>query len=215
LTLQKIYEIIGVACGLVLLNFGFELLAAGFPGTRQLTSQFLGVSLLVGGVVVTFSSLYFLLKLPVPALAQPAGGRIGAQEEKQYVPVKQLAGPAPSSVAGGMTLTVPPAYSQILEMNIGEFSKSGSGDYERQLAGTVYDVFRIEREGVTVWRENREGMRSNYLAGPYELSMKFMGEYENRGEELKIGHLSVSVEALRDLMRLVERTAEGLQSAVI
>lgn len=48
LALQKIYEIIGVACGLVLLNFGFELLAAGFPGTRQLTSQFLGISLLVG-----------------------------------------------------------------------------------------------------------------------------------------------------------------------
>lgn len=209
LALQKIYEIIGVACGLVLLNFGFELLAAGFPGTRQLTSQFLGISLLVGGVVVAFSSLYFLLKSPVqvPALAQPAGGPIGAQEEKQYVPVKQLAGAAPVSVAGGVTLTVAPAYSQILELNIGEFSKSGSSDYERQLAGNVYDMFRIGREGVTVWRENREGMRSNYLAGPYELSMKFMGEYENRGEELKIGHLSVSVEALRDLMRLVEGPA--------
>jgi hypothetical protein len=274
------------------LNFGFELLAAGFPGARQLTSQFLGVNLLVGGAVVAFTSLYFLLKSPVqvPVSAQPAGarpdvgveliieesppsqygfyknieyvgyfftalglfsavdltfqtfiptlynetrwwievllvtfgvlsyaifgsvGRLGAQEEKQYVPIKQPPSSTTTSVTPEATQIVPPAYSQILQMNISEFSKSGSGDYERQLAGTVYDMFRIEHEGVTVWRENREGMRTDYLAGPYELSMKLMGEYEKKGEELKLGHLSISVEALRDLMRLVERPAEGLQA---
>jgi hypothetical protein len=293
LAFRKLYEIIGVAAGLVLLNFGFELLATGFPGTRQLTSQFLGVNLLVGGVVVAFSSLYFLLKSPVqvPVSAQPGGaapdvrveliieetppsqygfyknieyigyfftalglfsavdltfqtfiptlynetrwwvevllvtfgvlsyaifgsiGRLGAQEEKQYAPIAQPPPPTIVRVPAEDTQTTAPAYSQILQLNINEFSKSGSGDYERQLATTVYDMFRLEREGVTVWRENREGMRSNYLAGPYELSMKFMGEYANRGEELKIGYLSIPVEALRDLMRLVERPAEGLQAA--
>jgi hypothetical protein len=293
LAFQKLYPIIGVAAGLVLLNFGFELLAAGFPGTRQLTSQFLGVNLLIGGVVVAFGSLYYLLKPPVQAAVstQPSGaapdvgvelvveetppsqygfyknieyvgyfftalglfsavdlalqtfipslynetrwwvevllvtfgvlsyaifgsiGRLGAQEERQYVPIPQTPAQTAASVPEKATQTITPAYSQILELKIDEFSKSGSASYERKLAGTVYDMFRVEGEGVTAWRENREGMRSNYLAGPYELSLKLMGEYARRGEDLKIGYLSISVEALRDLMHLAERPAEGLQAA--
>lgn len=210
---RRLYEIIGIACGLILLNYGFNLLASGFPGTRQLTSQFLGVDLLIGGSAVVFISLYFLLKLPtqVTPTAQPAGSApdVGVELIVEEEP------PTPSSgVAPAETSQMPsPAYPEILHMDISEFSKSGSGEYERQLTPGVYDMFRIERETVTVWRENREGMRSVYMAGPYELSRKLMEEYIVRGEELRIGYLTLPVDALRDLVRLQEQPAQGLKSA--
>ena len=52
-------------------------------------------------------------------------------------------------------------------------------------------------------------MRSQYLAGPYELSKKLMEEYVICGEELRIGRLSLSVETLRDLMRLQDPAWKG------
>jgi hypothetical protein len=106
-----------------------------------------------------------------------------------------------------------PAYPEILHVDISEFSKLASSEYERQLTPGVYDVFRVEKETVTVWRENREGMRSVYLAGPYELSRKLMEEYVVRGEELRIGYLFLPLDALRDLVRLQEHRAEELQAA--
>jgi len=181
-------------------------MATGFPGTRQLTSQFLGVNLLVGGSVAVFISLYFLLKSPLQVALpiQPAGSA---------PPTVQTVSSAPSVVPSEAAQPVSTSDPQILQVRINEFTRSGSGEYERQLAGTVYDMFRIDRDTIIVWRENRQGMRSQYLAGPYELSKKLMEEYVTRGEELRIGQLAVSVETLRDLMRLQEPAAEGLQTA--
>jgi len=291
---RRLSEIVGLACGFLLVDYGFSLLAAGFPGTRQMTSQFLGFNLLAGGSVVAFISLFYLLKplTPIIASAQLSGprpdvgvelvvedeppsqfgfyknieyigyfftalglfaavdlvlqvlvpslynevrwwvelllvtfgvlsyaifgsiGRLGAQEERAYVrpappstPTTSPA-PAPSEVAQ----TPPPSYPQVLEMRIGDFSKSASGEYERQLSGTVYDMFRVESDVVSVWRENRLEMRSVYLAGPYELSRKLMEEYVTRGAELKIGYLFISVETLRDLMELQDRSLETLHA---
>jgi hypothetical protein len=292
LAARRLYEIVGIACGLILLNYGFDLVAAGFPGTRQFTSQFLGANLLLGGAVAVFFSLYSLLKSPaqiVPlnqqvALAPNVGvglvveeqppsqygfyknieyvgyfltalglfaavdlvlqalmpglynearwwvevllvtfgvlsyaifgsiGHLGAQEERTYAP------PGPDAKGGftlnptGPTPSTPQPYSETLQMHVGDFSKSNSGEYERHLTGSVYDVFRVEREGVTVWREKRQGIRSVYLAGPYELSEKLMEDYVSRGEELKIGHLSLPVEALRDLMRLLDSSNKDQQA---
>jgi len=203
---RRLYEIIGIACGLALLNFGFTLMATGFPGTRQLTSQFLGVNLLVGGSVAVFISLYFMLKSPMQVTLpiQPVGS----------VPsTVQTVSPATSVAPGEAAKPVSTSDPQILQVRINEFTQSGSGEYERQLAGTVYDMFRIDRDTIIVWRENRQGIRSQYLAGPYELSKKLVEEYVARGEELRIGQLAVSVETLRDLMRLQEPAAEGLQTA--
>jgi len=268
-------------------------MATGFPGARQLTSQFLGVNLLVGGSVAVFISLYFLLKSPMQVTlpVQPAGsapdvgvvlvveedppsqygfyknieyvgylftalglfsavdlvlqvfipglynearwwvevllatfgvlsyailgsiGRLGAQEEKTYTPTVQTVSQAPSVALSEAAQPASTFDPQIMQVRINEFRQSGSGEYERQLAGTVYDMFRIDRDTIIVWRENRQGMRSQYLAGPYELSKKLMEEYVIRGEELRIGPLSLSVEALRDLMRLQEPAAKGLQTA--
>ena len=67
----KLYEFIGFVSGLILINYGFSIIAAGLPGTRALTSQFVGFNLLVGGAAVLFMSLYFLLR-PVPVF-KPTG----------------------------------------------------------------------------------------------------------------------------------------------
>jgi hypothetical protein len=290
---RRLYEIIGLACGFILIDYGFSLLAAGFPGTRQLTSQFLGFNLLAGGSVAVFISLFYLLK-PATSIAsstQPLGpapdigvelvvedeppsqygfykniervgylftalglfaavdlviqvlvpgfyneirwwvevllatfgvlsyaifgsiGRLGAQEERKYVHVAPSATPTIAQPSSEITQASAPSYPQILEMRIADFSKSSSGEYERQLSGSVYDVFRVESGTVSVWRENRLGMRSVYLAGPYELSRKLMEEHASRGVELKIGYLSISVESLRELMRLQERPVEAPQPA--
>jgi len=63
----------------------------------------------------------------------------------------------------------------------------------------------MEKEGVTVWREDRRGIRSVYLAGPYELSRKLLEEGVRGAEELKIGSLSLSVDSMRALLALLER----------
>jgi len=141
-------------------------------------------------------------------------GRLGAQEERKYVHPTPSAGLIHTPAASEITQAPSPSYPQILEMHIGDFSKSTSGEYERQWSGTVYDMFRVESETVSVWRENRLGMRSVYLAGPYELSRKLMEEYVSRGVELKIGYLSISVETLRELMRLQEHAVEALHAPV-
>jgi hypothetical protein len=281
-----------VACGLVLLNYGFSLLASGFPGILELTSQFLGANLLLGGSVVVFISVYFMLKpsAQLSSVVQPSGstpdvgvelvveevppsqysfyrhieyigyfftalglfsavdlvlqvlipalynearwwveillatfgvlsyaifgsiGRLGAEEEKKYVAPAQPAAPAIGATEAGSPKMPSSSFPETLQIHISEFSKSMSGDYERQVSPDVYDMFRIERENVTVWRENRQGMRSNYLAGPYELSRKLMDEYASRGEELRVGNLSLSVDAIRGLMQLQHHPAEGLET---
>jgi hypothetical protein len=216
---RRLYEIVALACGFILIDYGFSLLAAGFLGTRQLTSQFLGFNLLAGGSVVVFISLFYLLKpaTPITPSTQPSGrapdvgiailgsiGRLGAQEERKYANPALSATPTTAPPPSEIARAPLPSYPQVLEMQIGDFSKSTSGEYERQLSGTVYDMFRVESETVSVWRENRLGMRSVYLAGPYELSRKLMEVYASRGVELKIGYLSISFENLRDLMKLQE-----------
>lgn len=260
------------------------------PGSRQLTSQFLGANLLVGGSAAFFMSLYYLLKTPTaapPIAAQPTGtapdvgvgmvvedeppsqygfykhieyvgyfftalglfsaadlalqvfipalynetrwwvevllvtfgvlsyaifgsvGRLGAEEEKRYVPSSQHATtttspPEPSPVPSQQT------YPETLQVRISEFSKSSSGDFERQVGGSAYDMFRVMPENVVIWRESRQGMRTLYVAGPYELARKLMEEYVNRGEEWKIGYLSLSVDTMRDLLSLQEQPVVGL-----
>jgi hypothetical protein len=65
---------LGIACGFVSIDYGFSFVAAGFPGARQLTSQFLGVNFIVAGSVLVFASLYYLLRpasTPTPQTTEP------------------------------------------------------------------------------------------------------------------------------------------------
>jgi hypothetical protein len=62
-----------------------------------------------------------------------------------------------------------------------------------------------ERDIVTVWREDRRGIRSTYLAGPYELSRDMLEECVRNGQELKIGNLILSPDAARAVLELQEK----------
>ena len=288
-----------MACGFVLVDYGFNLIASGLPGAKEFTSQFLGVNLLVGGSALVFGSLYYLLKpatpagtvVPQPVLGRPdvgvetvveeqtppkpgfykgieyvgyffaflglisaadlvlqvfihsiynearwwvevllvvfgvlsytifgSIGRLGAQEEAkltapistpvsppkpppQDVPSTQIGVPAPS----------PPASTEPLTVNPAVFTRSSTGDFERHLSGDSYDMFHAERDIVTVWREDRKGIRSTYLAGPYELSRDMLEECVKNGQELKIGALILSPDAARALLEIAGET--GIRSA--
>jgi len=293
---RRIYELLGFACGFVLIDYGFSFVAAGFPGARQLTSQFLGANLIAGGSVAVFASLYYLLR-PVsvaPPMAAPSAltrpdvgvetiveeetppkssfyrnieyvgyfftvlglfsaadlvlqvfirstynegrwwveillatfgvlsytilgsiGRLGSQEEaKLSIPLAQ---PKPYQENVTPPITVPtapsPTLPEFLEIQVGDFTKSSSGEYERHLSDEIYDMFRMEREGVTAWREDRKGMRSVYLAGPYELSRKLLEDNIKNGVDMRIGILHLSVDSMKKLLALLASSAESVPSA--
>lgn len=203
---RRIYELLGFACGFVLIDYGFSFVAAGFPGARQLTSQFLGANLIAGGSVAVFASLYYLLR-PVsvaPPMAAPSAltrPDVGVETiVEEETPVTVPTAPSP---------TLP----ESLEMQVGDFTRSSSGEYERHLSDEIYDMFRMEREGVTAWREDRKGMRSVYLAGPYELSRKLLEDNVKNGEDVRIGILHLSVDSMRELLALLASSAESVPSA--
>ncbi len=292
---RRLYEILGLVCGFVLIDYGFNFVAAGFPGARALTSQIVGANLIGGGSAAVFISLYYLLK-PVAA-AMPTGtqpspaapdvgvemiveeetppksgfyrtisyigyfftflglfsaadlvlqvfirsiynearwwveillatfgvlsytifvsiGHLGSQEEAKLtssLTTPKLA--VENAARAGTNTTVTPVYPESLEVRVEEFTKSSSGEYERQLSSGVYDMFLIDRDVVSVWREDRGGRRSVYLAGPYELSRKLLEEHLKSGEELKIGSLSLSVDSIKELAALQGQPAEGISSA--
>ena len=294
---SRIYELLCFACGFVLIDYGFNFIAAGFPGARQLTSQFLGANLIAGGSVAIFASLYYLLRtVPVAppmgaapsTLTQPdvgvetiveeetppkssfyrnieyigyfftilglfsaadlvlqvfirsiynegrwwvevllatfgilsytifgSIGRLGSQEEaKLSVPLTQ-----PKLYQENVTspVTLPPTPSPILseslEIQAGDFTRTPSGEYERHLFDEIYDMFRMEREGVTAWREDRKGMRSVYLAGPYELSRKLLEDNVKNGVDVRIGILHLTVDSMEELLALLASSSESVPSA--
>jgi hypothetical protein len=65
---------------------------------------------------------------------------------------------------------------------------------------------------IIVWREDRKGIRSNYLAGPYELSRKLLEDQVKRGEELKIGALRLPIDSIRELLSLQGKAVEASAS---
>ena len=286
---RTLYEIIGFACGFVLIDYGFNFMATGLPGARSFTSQFIGANLLVGGSAAVFISLFYMLRsdnVPSSAIPQIAVivpdvrvetvveeqtppksgfyrnieytgyvftaiglfsaadlilqvfipslynegrwwteillatfgvlsytiftsvGRFGAKEETelaaqtqtQQATLTESQAPIPEAAKPS-----PPSYAESLEVHLSEFQVLSTGDYEQHLAANVFDKIRIEAETVTIWREDRQGIRSIYLAGPYELKRKLMESYVERGEDLKIGYLSLSVETIRDLLALQQK----------
>jgi hypothetical protein len=280
---RKLYQIAGIVCGFALIDFGFNFIAIGLPGAREMTSQFIGANLLIGGSAVVFISLFFLLRPSEFSFQQPAPesgtapdvgvetvveeqtppqfrfyknieyvgyfltalgliaaadlvlqvfifqiyneirwwieillvvfgvlsyaifgslGRIGAEEERALSVVK----PGMTPVRGVETevplveSTVP--MPEALELRLEQFSLSPSGEYEHKLADYVYDMVSVQAEMINVWRENRTGMRSVYLAGPYELTTELLQEHAKLGESIKIGILSISPESMRGLLDL-------------
>ena len=138
-------------------------------------------------------------------------GRLGAQEEaslKQIPSMPKISSENVTSITEETpTLSPSTSTTRPMELKLAEFNPTATGEYEHQVAGDSFDMFRVDREIITVWREERKGIRSNYLAGPYELTRKMLEEYASGGQELRIGHLIASVETVRDLLALQERLA--------
>jgi hypothetical protein len=137
-------------------------------------------------------------------------GRLGAQEEASL----QKLPATPKIFTENIVSTTDEAHSvgsataasalaiEPMELKLAEFNPTATGEYERHLSEDSFDMFRVDREVITVWREDRKGIRSNYLAGPYELTRKMLEEYASKGVELRIGHLIVSTDTVRALLAL-------------
>jgi hypothetical protein len=283
---RNLYQIVGIVCGFALIDYGFNFIAIGLPGAREMTSQFIGANMLIGGSAAIFISLLFLLRSGQPSVQKPEAelgaapeigvetvveeqtppqfrfyknieylgyfltaiglfaasdlmlqvfihqmynevrwwveillvvfgmlsfaifvslGRIGAEEERALITAQS---DVPLSVTNSQVDNVAPVAEltaqvpETIELRMEQFSRSSSGEYEHKLADDVYDLVSIRPEMVNVWRENRLGMRSVYLAGPYELSSEFLEEHAKTGEPIRIGILSLSGESIHTLLSM-------------
>ena len=198
---RKLQQIAGIVCGLALIDYGFNFIAIGLPGAREMTSQFIGANLLIGGSAAVFISLFFLLR-PSESSSSAQEPRIGAKEERALSVAKPNMTPMTGveTVAPLVESTVP--IPDTLELRLDQFSRSPSGEYEHKLVDFVYDMISVQPEMVNVWREKRTGMRSVYLAGPYELTTGLLQEHARLGESIRIGILSISAESIQGLLAL-------------
>jgi len=281
---RRLYQIFGLVSGFALIDYGFNFIAIGLPGAREMTSQFIGVNLLLGGSAVIFISLFFLLRPAQPSVSSPNSGtgappnigietvveeqappqfrlyrnieyigyfmtalglfsaadlvlqvfispmynearwwveillvvfgvlayaifgslgHIGAQEERALV----TAQPAPTSPVTGISEAGPVVESRVpipetIELDLDQFSRSSSGEYEHKLSDYTYDVVSVRPDMINVWRENRTEMRSSYIAGPYELSSEVLKEHAKLGEPIRVGILSISNESIQALLSM-------------
>ena len=292
---RRLFEALGLAAGLVLIDYGFNFMAVGVSGARAFTSQFLGANLIVGGSAIAFASLYYMLKPAVqPQKIEPIQtgiapdigvelvveeatppksgfyrnieyigyffaflglisaadlvlqvfirstydelrwwvevllvtfgvlsytifgsiGRLGAQEE-----AKLTGPPVAPTIAQQHQPTQPPSPQykpvQILAstgpilLDPAEFRKTANGDFEHQVSASSFDMIRVDEDLITIWREDRRGMRSVYLAGPYELMRKLLEEYGESGRPLEVGNLKLTSDALRALLALEHSPAQS------
>jgi hypothetical protein len=302
----RIFQALGLIVGFTLIDYGFNVLSIGFPGARTFTSDFLATNLLLGGSVLVFVSLYYLLK-PARAAVVPSPtpqlvgerpdvgveiiaeentppkpgfyktieyvgyfftilglisaadlalqvflrttynearwwvevllvtfgvlsytifgsvGRIGMQEEAKLktrpsvteadAMVAASAGvPTSSPTPEPPTIPLPPQGP--LNLKLSEFKRNSAGEYEKHLAGEFYDMFRLDRDLVTVWREDRRGMRSVYMAGPYEVTREMLEEHAQSGDGLAVGELTLAPDAIRGLLELKKSGAELTNESV-
>jgi hypothetical protein len=277
---RRLYELAGLAVGFILVDYGFNFIAMGFPGARETTSQFLGANFLIAGSALIFIGLYYLLKPSAPTLTESgpttgapdigvelivedtpgpqvsfyrkieyigylftvlglisaadlvlqvlisshydearwwvevllvvfgvlsytilgSAGRIGSQEEAKLPPEKIV---TPTALAA--TPSQPqtsPSYPATLEVNLDQFTKTSSGEFEHRLTGNTYDMLRVESELVTIWREDRQGIRSAYLAGPYEMKRSTFEEQIAHNQDLTIGSLTINAATASRLLEL-------------
>jgi hypothetical protein len=277
---RRLYELAGLAFGFVLIDYGFNFIAVGFPGARETTSQFLGGNFLLAGSALVFIGLYYLLKPSVPILpvAVPTSGApdIGVELIAEQTPVPQVSfyrnieyigyffmvlglfsaadlvlqvlisshydearwwvevllvvfgvfsytilgsvgriGPQKEAKLSPQNIVTPTApaatpsqqqtalsYPSTLEVSLDQFTKTPSGEFEHRLIGNTYDMLRVESEVVTIWREDRQGIRSLYLAGPYELKRSTLEDQIARNEDLTIGSLTIKVANASKLLEL-------------
>jgi len=142
-------------------------------------------------------------------------GRLGAQEEASLKKIPATPKTSPENILStteethmtGPSTAASTVTAEPMELKPAEFNPTATGEYEHHLSGDSFDMFRVDREVITVWREDRKGIRSNYLAGPYELTRNMLEECASGGQELRIGHLIVSTDTARALLALQGKLA--------
>ena len=145
-------------------------------------------------------------------------GRLGLQEESKLAALAtpSTKEPVPEPIAS----SVVPQPTYVLEampaltLNLAKFTRNSTGEYEKHLVNESYDMFRVDADLVTVWREDRRGMRSNYLAGPYELSKRMLEDSLSSGQGLTVGNLTLTSDTIRNLLDLIEKLAESKAASV-
>ena len=137
-------------------------------------------------------------------------GRLGMQEEAML-----KRGPTVPEASSNVTITSTSGISAAvtlplgpLDLRLSDFTRNSAGEYERHLSGEFYDMFRLDPDLATVWREDRRGMRSAYLAGPYELTREMLEKHLENGEGVSVGELTITTEAVRGLIELMKSSAE-------
>jgi hypothetical protein len=157
-------------------------------------------------LLVTFGVLSYTIFVSI--------GRLGAQEEAKLTgpPVTPTLTPQhqPIQATAPQHIPAPPSEStSMITLIPTEFTRSSTGEYERHVSASTYDMFRVESDLITIWREDRKGMRSVYLTGPYELNRKLLEEHVRSGTELKIGSLTLTPDALRSFLDLEHPSAQS------
>jgi hypothetical protein len=133
-------------------------------------------------------------------------GRIGAEEERALSTTQPSLAPHVATETARKPATVLP---ESLEVDLNQFSKSTSGEYEHKLSDDVYDMVRVQPDVITIWREDRRGIRPIYLAGPYELTGELLEDHVKRSEQLRIGILSIATETTKALLNMQKQVSEA------
>lgn len=149
-------------------------------------------------------------------------GRLGMQEEAKLATME--AG-APKGAMLQTTHAVTTSQQQLapspqgglppMGLTLTEFTRNSAGEYEKHLVGDAYDMFHVGSDTVTVWREDRRGMSVSYLAGPYELRKRMLEERATSGQELAVGILSMTAEAIKSLLVLLKEPADKPTTASV
>jgi hypothetical protein len=161
-------------------------------------------------LLVTFGVLSFTIFGSV--------GRLGMQEEAELAKGALTLNPKESSAQTKIPPpTTPPATIEelpALNVTLSEFTRNSASEYEKHLSGESYDMFRVDPEMAAIWREDRRGMRSVYLAGPYELTKKMLQDCLASGAGLSVGSLVLSNDSVRGLLGLMETSTETVVTNV-
>ena len=129
-------------------------------------------------------------------------GRIGALEEREMASrIQQTTQPTPLEPVGSSGSSEVPQIPTMIEVHLPDFVKSTSGDFEHRLSERIYDMIRVQPDMISIWREERQEIRAVYLAGPYELTKDHLEEQLKRGEELKVGIVSLPLDVIQDLLK--------------
>lgn len=101
----------------------------------------------------------------------------------------------PEKIAPQWPLTLEPS----------EFNEMSRTLFQQQHEGGISDMFDVTSEGVRVWREQEGGLNPRYLIAPYLITWERLRYAVDHDEEIHVGSLSASSNAVKQLLELEQR----------